>query len=91
MDIHALIVEELFENKSLAALVFLMDHGRELEFKVNEKECFLSCDGSEKYVSLWVNNNEQSFDSVLELIENAAIENVCFVTAWQQAKLKYLF
>ena len=91
MDAHDLIVNELFENKSLSALIFLIDCGRELEFKVNEKEYFISCDTSKKYVSLWVNKNEQSFDSVLELIENATIENMCFLTAWKQAELEYLY
>ena len=91
MDIHDLIVNELFENKSLSALIFLIDCGRELEFEVNEKEYFISCDSSKKHVSLWENKDEQSFDSVLELIKNATIENVCFLTAWQEAELKYLY
>ena len=91
MDIHDLIVNELFENKSLSALIFLIDCGRELEFKVNGKEYFISCDNSKKYVSLWAQKNEQSFVSVLELIENATIENECFLTAWEQAELEYLY
>ena len=91
MDVHDLIVNELFENKSLAALIFLIDCGRELEFKVNGKQFFISCDSSKKYVSLWANKNEQSFDNVLELIENATIENMCFLTAWKQSELEYLF
>ena len=45
MDVHDLIVNEMFEHKSLAALIFLIDCGRELEFKVNGEEYFLSCDG----------------------------------------------
>ena len=31
MNVHDLIVTELFEEKSLAALIFLIDCGRELE------------------------------------------------------------
>lgn len=91
MDIHDLIVYELFDKKSLAALIFLIDCGRELEFKMNGKEYFISCDSSKKYVSLWENKNEQSFDSVLELIENATIENMSFFTAWEQVELEYLY
>ena len=85
------VVNELFNKKSLAALIFLIDCGRELEFKMNGKEYFISCNGSKNYVSLWENKNEQSFDSVLELIENATIENMCFLTAWKQSELEYLF
>ena len=91
MDIHDLIVNELFNKKSLAALIFLIDCGRELEFKMNGKEYFISCDSSKKYVSLWENKNEQCFDSVLELIKNATIENMCFYTVWEQAELVYLY
>ena len=76
MHIHDLIVNELFNQKSIAALIFLIDCGRELEFKIKGKEYFISCDNSKKYVSLWENKNEQSFDSVLELIKNATIENM---------------
>ena len=64
MNLHALIVDELFEKKSLAALIFLIDCGRELELTLNENKCFISCDGSKKYVSLYVNKNEQSFLTV---------------------------
>ncbi len=91
MEIHDLIVKELFDKKSFAALIFLIDCGRELEFKMNGKEYFISRAGSKKYVSLWENKNEQSFDSVLELIKNATIEDMSFLTAWEQAELAYLY
>ena len=90
MNVHDLIVAELFQKKSLAALIFLIDCGRELEFDVNENKCFISCDSSQ-YVSLYVNKNEQSFDSVCEMIENATIANMNFLAAWEQAKLELLF
>ena len=89
--VHDLIVNELFEKRSLAALIFLIDCGRELEFKVNGNKCFISCDGSKKYVSLYVNKEEQSFDSVSELIANATIADMEFLVVWEQAELEYLF
>ena len=88
--VHDLIVNELFEKRSLAALIFLIDCGRELEFKVNGNKCFISCHGSKKYVSLYV-NEEQSFDSVSELISDATIEDMKFLVLWEQAELEYLF
>ena len=91
MDAYDLIENELFEKKSLAALIFLIDGGRELELDVNGNKCFISCDGSKKYVSLYVNKNEQSFDSVPELINNATIADMSFLAAWEQAKIEYLF
>ncbi len=91
MNAYDLIVNDLFENKSLAALIFLVDGGRELEFNVEENKCFITRDNSKKYVSLYVNNNEDSFDSVYKLIENAMIADMQFLAAWKQAELKYLF
>ncbi len=91
MNVYDLIVNELFEKKSLAALIFLIDCGRELELNVNGNKCFISCDSSKKYVSIYVNKNEQSFDSVSELIENATIADMNFLLAWEQAELEFLY
>ena len=91
MDEHTLMVKELFETKSLAALTFLINSGREVEFKVHGKECFISRHESKQNVSLWIAKDEQSFDSVPELIEKASIGDMDFLTAWEQAELAYLF
>lgn len=89
--VYDLIENELFEKKSLAALIFLIDGGRELEFNVNGIKCFISCSNSEKYVSLYINKVEQSFDSVLQLIDDAMISDMKFFVAWEQAELECLF
>ena len=90
MGVHERIVKELFETKSLAALIFLVEQGRELEFKVHGKECFISRHESKQNVSLWIAKDEQSFDSIPELIEKASIGDMDFLTAWEQAELEYL-
>ena len=91
MDKQNFMVKELFDTKSLNALKFLIICGRELEFKVNGKECFISRHESKQNVSLWIAKDEQSFDSVPELIEKASIGDMDFLTAWEQAELAYLF
>lgn len=91
MAVHELIVNELFEKKSLAALIFLIDSGRELEFNVHGYKCFITCDNSKKYVSLYINEIEHNFDSVYELITNAMIADNSFLVAWEQAELEYLY
>ena len=91
MCLHDRIVGELIEKRSLAALIFLLDRGRELEIEVNGKEYFISCDNAEKYVSIWQGKSEQSFDSVCELIENAKIENQPFLSLWEKVRIKTLF
>ncbi len=91
MELHDKICAELFEYKSLAALIFLIDSGRELEFTAYGKEYFLSRSNSEKYVSLWENSNKQSFDSVYELISHATVSDKPFIDAWDDVKLTTLF
>lgn len=88
---HDIIERELLEKRSLAALINLIDSGRELEFKVNGKDYFISRDNSMKYVSLWDNKTEQSFDSVYELIENATIDNDTFLSVWSGVEIQTLF
>lgn len=89
--LHDLIVTELLEQKSLAALIYLINSGRELEFNVNDKQYFISRDKAEKYVSIWDKINEQSFDSVAELIENAIIGDKPFLSVWKDVEIETLF
>ena len=49
---HDEMVTALLEEKSLAALVYLIDHGRELEFDSCGNTYFISRDKAAKYVSL---------------------------------------
>ena len=88
---HDLASAELFDNRSLEALIFLIDHGRELEFRYRNQDYFLSCSGSKKYVSLWCGNVEQGFDSMDALISSASLQNTPFQNAWSDIELQYLF
>ena len=54
MGLYEQIERELLDEKSLAALIWLIDRGRELEFSANGVACFISRSGSARYVSLWV-------------------------------------
>ena len=92
MDLHGIIEKEFFGTKSLAALIWLIDMGRELEFEFNGTIYFISrYADAKKYVSLWQDKSEQSFDSVSELIVNATIENHPFLFVWNEAKIQTLF
>ena len=91
MELHDRIAAELADNKSLAALIWLIRQGREVEFTAGGRECFLSRSRAERFVSLWDNQTEQSFDSVEELLENAAISGTPFLTAWKDARIETIF
>ena len=91
MELHDRIVAELEETRSLAALIWLVQRGREVEFTVEGRGWFLSRSRAERFVSLWDNQTEQSFDSVEELLENAAISGTPFLTAWKDARIETIF
>lgn len=91
MNIHDYFADELFEKKSMAACYFLIKSGRELEFVCNDKECFISSDGSCKKYSLWVDNVEQTFESIDDMMLEAVIGDKKLYEAWPDIVLIGLF
>ena len=91
MELHERIVRELLKQKSFAALIWLIEHGRELEFSVDGVPCFISRSGSDQHVSLWVDGNQQAFDSMEQLIETASIGQNSFMTLWNNIQITTLF
>ena len=91
MGLYEQIERELLDQKSLAALIWLIDRGRELEFSANGVACFISRSGSAQYVSLWVDGSEQSFGSVETLLENASIQQKPLLHLWPLIHIETLF
>lgn len=48
MCLHDLIVKEFERTKSLSSLIYLIEHGREIEFSFEGRNFFLSCSHSQK-------------------------------------------
>ena len=78
----------LAEHHSLDSLAFLLMHGREIEFSAKNQSCFLSRHGSAQTVSLWINQQEQSFSSETELFTNAQILGKPFLQMWEKAQIE---
>ena len=91
MELHDRIVAELEETRSLAALIWLVDRGREVEFSAEGKGYVLSRSKAGKYVSLWDSKTEQSFGSVEELLERAKVSGRPFLAAWKDARIETIF
>ena len=91
MELQDLIVSELVNTHSLAALIYLIEQGRELEFTLNGEAYFISRDQSQRAVSLWGNGREQSFDRMEELLEKAVASDRPFLAAWAEAQIETLF
>jgi len=88
---HDEMVTALMEEKSLKALVYLIDHGRELEFMSGEHTYFISKSNAEKYVSLWKKEHEQSFDHMYDLIEHGEVEGQPFFKVFKESEISTLF
>ncbi len=91
VDYYDIIVNELCTGKSVAALIYMINRGRELEFKYKDTDGFISRSGSQSYVSLWCNKGEQAFLSLEDLLENAVIDGEKLVDIWADIKIGYLF
>ena len=89
--LHDFIVKEFECTKSLSALIYLIDRGRELEFSIHGAEYFISRHKSQKYVSIWDNQKEQSLNSVEELIENAIVSNSPLLSIWPEIQIETFF
>lgn len=88
---HDEMAKALLEEKSLAALAYLIEHGRELEFTVGTSTYFISKDKAAKEISLWKGEEEQSFDHVYDLIEHAEVEGQPFFKIWKDCEISTLF
>ena len=91
MNLHDHIQQELLDSKSIAALIWLIEQGRELEFTYQDETCFISCDKSARYVSLWCGKNEQSFETTEHLVREAVLNGKHFLDAWADIRIDTLF
>lgn len=80
-----------YTHKSIAAFIYLIDNGRELEFEYENSSVFVSQDGSSKFCSIWVNEEEQAFDSVDVLFTDAVIQGKKLYEIWKEVRLGTLF
>jgi len=88
---HEEMENALFESRSLEALAFLINAGRELEFNYRGMVGFISCDGSKKGVSVWTEGTEQSFAGVAEMMNKAIIAGKTFRSVWNEIEIETLF
>ncbi len=90
-DIHNFIQNEFLQNKSVSALVWLVDKGREIEFSYMGNQYFISKSNSCSYVSLWDKDYEQGFTSVEMLWEFAEIGEERLQLVWENIEIDTLF
>ena len=69
-DLHEYLANELCNNKSLGALTYLLEKGREFEFSYKGTLCFISRSETQKEVSIWIDKKEHAFDNIDDLKNN---------------------
>ena len=90
MDLYELIENELFDKKSISALIWLITHGRELEAKYNGHSIFISSSLLENMASIWIDKEEYKFDSIEMLLNLAEIDEYRLIDGWNDIEFEYL-
>lgn len=91
IELHDLITDELYKKKSLAAMMWLITQGRELEASYDGQSFFISCSGSSKNVSIWIEKEETPFETIEELVELGEIRGYRIIDVWDKIELGVLF
>ncbi|MBQ8397447.1 MAG: hypothetical protein IJX53_04505 [Clostridia bacterium] len=89
--LHDHIQKELLTHHSLAAALWLIDAGRELEFACDGHTGFISASGSSHTVSLWQDDVEQAFDSAEALFADADFAGSSLLALWEYLEIITLF
>lgn len=89
--LHQYLQDELCENKSLGALVYLVEHGRKFEFSYNGALCFISFTKTQKEVSLCIDKTEYVFDNITKLIESKVFQGKSLLDIWNEIEIETLF
>lgn len=90
LKLHDLIVEELSNKKSIAALIFLINAGRELEFSFDGIEFFISGHTKGQGIELAQSNHAEHFEDMHKLICCSTLASVPFIDAWPNVILNCL-
>lgn len=91
VGLHDMISDELCDKKSIAALIWLISQGRELEASYQKITFFISSHNSTGRVSIWMDKQEQAFSSIEELIESAEINGNKLIDIWNDIHIDTLF
>ena len=91
MCLHDRIVNELVRTKSLAAFIYLLEKGREIEFSFHGETYFVSRSESQQYISLWNKRKEQSFETIEDLIERGLVSHSMLLSVWSEIQIETIF
>ena len=89
--LHEYMQDELLNHKSLGALIYLLEKGREFEFSYKGILCFISRTETQKEVSIWVDKQEYAFDNIDDLAESKIFDDKTLLDIWNEIEVETLF
>ncbi len=97
LDYYEIIEKELLEQHSLAAFIFFISRGHELNFNYNNISYSLTWTNnpSEQKSKILLSSSKQDetkkFNNIFDFIENGIIDGTPFLESWKDWILEYLF
>ena len=89
LNLHTLLADELLKNHSIAALMELLEMGREIELAYNNQVISIT-HLNDKFL-LAYKENTQYFDDTWSIVVEGKIEDDYFVNYWKKMTIKVLF
>ena len=89
MNFHTVLSDELLEKNSIGAFVWLIDHGREIEFKYKEQEYFVTTEDED--IVLWHDYKKQSFSCMEEMFEEVRLCDEDIYEVWDDVEFTCIF
>ncbi|MDQ0360619.1 hypothetical protein [Breznakia pachnodae] len=89
ISLHKLLTTELLQNHSIAALMQLIEMGREIELRYNDE--VISITRLNDKLILADNDNSLYFDDVWSLVIKGEVGEGYFVNYWNKMSVKVLF
>ena len=89
--LHQYLQDELCNNKSLGALIYLLGKRREFEFSYKGLLCFISRSETQKEISRWIDKTEYAFDNIDNLAEARIFDNKSLLQIWNDIEIETLF
>ena len=89
-NLYELLLKEFWEKHSLAALLYLLDGGREINFTYKGYECGIFRDYGKIYFD-GKQIEEQTFSTAFDVLANAKIEGKLFCDIWEDIEIDALF
>ncbi|OGO86089.1 MAG: hypothetical protein A2Y24_04415 [Clostridiales bacterium GWE2_32_10] len=90
-ELYDIIINELYEDKSISALLYLLEGGRELSFRYENEEFSVTRDKERFYLNSQDSKKSQIYVDAWQLIEKGQVHGKKFMDIWKDIELLTLY